>query len=82
VRVTHDARYQNPIQDIADSEFDTLEWHAHLLTQMIVPVTTHNPQNTDDSLNIEYSIKYQIKKHSSTDHLWREQLDKTYNQRP
>jgi hypothetical protein len=79
MRVTCDAlAVDTPRWFLGDSEFDTLGWHDWLLEQSVVPISPHNPRNTDDPPDIEYRVEERIKEHTDTVRLWQRQLDETY----
>ena len=55
MRVTRDAlAVSTPIWMLGDSAYDILDWYDPCGQQVVVPITPYNPQNTDDSLDIEY----------------------------
>jgi len=58
-----------------------LEWHDWLLEQSVVPISPHNPRNTDDPPDIEYRVEERITEYSDTVRLWQRQLDETYAER-
>nr|WP_311173465.1 transposase [Halobellus sp. ZY16] len=64
MRVTHSLESLRWM--IGDAEFDMLEWHDHLLAQVVVPIIPHNPRNTNDPLDIDYRVEERIKEHSDT----------------
>jgi hypothetical protein len=64
---------------LGDRVQDILDWHDHLLAAGVVPVAPYNPRNTNDPLEIEYSVEARITEHSGVDHLKQSVLDETYN---
>jgi len=65
MRVTCDAlAVEKPIWIDADSAYDTLGWHDHLLAAGVVPVAPYNARNTDDPKDIEYRVEARIDEHS------------------
>jgi hypothetical protein len=81
MRVTRDALAVATIWMVDDSTYDTLDWHDHLLAAGVVPVAPYNPQNTDDTKNIEYRVEDRIEEHSDDAQLKQSILDETYDRR-
>jgi len=81
-RVTRDAlAVEKPVWMIGDAAFDMLDWHDDCIEDNVLPIAPYNSRNTDDPLDIEYTIEDQIEEHTDEIQLKQSVLKETYNRR-
>ena len=49
---------------LGDSAYGVLDWHDPCGQQVVVPIASYNPRNTDNPKDIEYRIEDRITEHS------------------
>jgi hypothetical protein len=64
---------------LGDSAYGVLDWHDPCGQQVVVPIASYNPRNTDNPKDIEYRIEDRITEHSEDVQLKQSILDETYN---